>query len=1092
MKIGFMLFLGAAALVHAAAVENPRCEYLKDPSGIDVSAPRLSWVMTSDQRGEKQNAYQVLVASTAERLARDEGDLWDSGKVVSDHSIQVEYAGKPLASRIECHWKVRVWDKADRASPWSAPARWSMGLLKPDDWRAMWISDSVLADPANRPLTPIHCYRSELASRPDAQKWIVLDLGTAREITSVDLIPARPQRLNPDIRTVMFPLRFYIEVADDASFTNPRRVVDQTGEDFDAPRAPDCRFDFQPVKARFVRLVVTNLARWDGQDYGIALGGLTLNDGADVVSGDARVTCSDSIESDDYSQLCLGKNLGDVAFAPDAKALAVNFPGVTPAVSRYPMMPGLASSRTVSRVPMLRRDFALGAAVKRATLYASARGFYEFHINGRRVGDELLAPGYSDYAKRIAYQSYDVTGLLNPGSNTMAALLGYGWYAGHMNIFDNRCIDGFFPLLLAQLEVELADGQTVTICTDQQWRSTLDGPVRWSDLLDGEGCDCRREIPGWDKPGFDDHDWRPAFSEPRDEVALVAPRCQPVRVIQTMAPVAVHEVKAGVYVFDFGREISGYCRLRTDGAAGARITVRHAELLSADGNINVDNLWSVAAEEDYLLDGKGPHVLEPHFTYHGFRYVEVAGLPKAPTKETLEAVNIHTDVATTGEFTCSNDLYNQIMTAVRWTQWNMLFDVPAGCAGRAERFAWLGDIRPCAQTAMFNMDLAAFFSKYIVDIRDEQTADGRFCDTSPHDALRGSSICVGSPGWADAGVSLPWDEYMNYDDRRILAEHFESAKRWVDFVQGRNPNLLWQNARGMDWGDWLSGGSPPTPKELGATAFFAHSADLLARMADALGRKGEAAHYRQLFQNIRMAFVHAYVGADGAIGNGAEGCYALALQFDLLDEPLRSLAVAHLVDAIAAADGHPTTGFWSSGELLLALSSNGQNSAAARMMSLRSRPSWGYMVDNSGTLWESFYADTQNLSLNHWTHSAVGEWLWRNVAGINPDPESPGFQSFTIHPRPSAEVTWCKAGFDSIHGRIAINWSCGDGRLTMDVVVPANATAKVYVPTSNAQSVTESGGRASQAEAARFLRTESGAAVYEVGSGKFQFQSEIK
>ncbi len=325
----------------------------------------------------------------------------------------------------------------------------------------------------------------------------------------------------------------------------------------------------------------------------------------------------------------------------------------------------------------------------------------------------------------------------------------------------------------------------------------------------------------------------------------------------------------------------------------------------------------------------------------------------------LVAVWIHSDIEDAGEFTCSNDLFNRIMDVARRTQSNLLFDVPAACAGRSERFAWLGDIRPCVQTAMFNMDAAGFFAKYAIDIRDDQTADGRYCDITPHDALRDSDGSVGSPGWADAGVSLPWQVYVNYGDRRILEEHYASAKRWVDFVREKNPDCLWKNARGNDWGDWLSAGTPTTPKEVGSTAFFAHSADLVSKMAARLGYGDEAGQYRDLFERIRHAFVEAYVTPEGRIANDAQGCYALALHFGLLEEPLRSKAMMRLVEGIRRNEYHPTTGFWSSTELLLALSEHGGHAEASRMMSMRTMPSWGFIAENGTTFWEGFNANIQ-------------------------------------------------------------------------------------------------------------------------------------
>ena len=957
-----MICLGviwASACLEAAQVEDLRCEYRVNPLGIDSLKPSLSWALTSDRRGERQSAYQLLAASTPELLAKDQGDLWDSGKVASDQNIQVEYQGKPMNSRMRCHWKVRVWDQDGKASDWSQMATWTMGLLKPEDWQAQWISDPVLADPANRPLTPIHCYRSELASRPDAVKWIVLDLGAAKRMDAVDVIPARPKGQACDFRTVMFPERFKIEVADTRDFLNAQTVVDRTQEDVPDPRADKCRFAFPAVTARFVRLTVTRLACWDARDYGLALGGLAVFDGKQSVAIGAAVECSDSLETENWSKQFLVDGKSDVAIAADSPALAA---GVADVPAKF----------TVSRVPMMRREFTIDGGVRRAVLSISARGFYEARINGRRVGDELLAPGCTDPNSRIQYQSHDVTALLRRGPNVLGALLGYGWYAGHMNLGENRCFDGYFPQLLAQLDIELADGRRLTIASDGDWRSTLAGPARCSDLLDGETFDCRRDLPGWDQPGYDDRTWSKVWSQPRNDVALVWQRSQPVRDIQTLRPVAVKETKPGIYVFDMGQEVTGWCRLKVAGPAGTHLSLRHAELASEDGNIDMRNLWGTAQQDDYFLDGKGLRTLEPHFTYHGFRYVELTGLPKPPDADTLVVVNLRSALPDVGRFECSNPLFNRIMAAARWTQWNMLFDIPAGCAGRSERLAWMGDIRPCVQTACFNMDAAAFFAKYEADMRDAQKLDGRFTDIAPHAHLRGTEVAVGSPGWADAGVSLPWEQWVNYADRRALEAHYASAKRWVDFIHSRNPDLLWNKARGYNWGDWLSAGAS-TPKDLGATAFFAHSADLVARMAAALGRPDEAERYRTLFAGVKQAFAKRWVSDDGRVGGDEQGSYALALHFGLLDEPLRAKAAEHLVEAISRNGGHPSTGFWSSIELLLALSAHGHNDEASAMLALRDKPSWGYMVDNGTTFWEAFNARDRNLSLNHWTHSAVGE-----------------------------------------------------------------------------------------------------------------------
>jgi alpha-L-rhamnosidase len=1069
-----------AAVTDVMQVVCLRCEYHDNPTGVDVVRPRLFWQLHSARRGERQSAYRIMVASDQHLLNQGKADLWDSGRVESDQTVQIEYGGATLGSRQECFWKVMAWDKDGRPSKWSEIASWSMGLLRLDEWQANWIVDAVLADRANRPLTPVHCYRSQLANDPNVKKWIIVDLGTTQKVDSVDIIPARPERQNSDCRTIMYPLRFKVEIASEQDFSDARTVVDLTGNDFVAPRTPSCRFAFVRAEARYIRLTITKLAKWAGSDYGVALGGFGAYDGQTCISHAARISCSDSVESNEYSKSYLENSKSAVELRPDSKAITVALPGVP-------------EDQTVSRVPMLRREFILSEPVRHARLFVTARGFYEFYINGTRIGDQELAPGYTDYAKRIEYQMYEVTDCLRKGSNALGALLGYGWYAGHMNLHKLRCIDGFFPLLLAQLEMDFADGRRITVVTDENWKTTLSGPILWSDLLDGEGYDCRRELAGWNESQFDDSGWKAAYCEPRDKVLLVWPRCQPVRRVQTLQPISRREVKPNVFVYDFGQEISGYCRLEIKGAsAGTVVRLRHAEKIFPNGMIDVGSLWGVAAEESYILDGKSNRVLEPHFTYHGFRYVEVTGLTEAPAKDALLAIWLHSDLETAGDFSCSNDLFNRIMDNVRRTQRDLLFDVPAGCAGRSERFAWLGDIRPCVQTAIFNMDAAGFFTKYAADIRDDQTWDGRYCDFTPHDSLRGTTRSVGSPGWADAGVSLPWQMYVNYGDCRLIEEHYASARRWVDFVHGNNPDFLWKNARGNDWGDWLSAGTPSTPKEVGATAFFAHSAGLVSKMAASLGYRDDALRYRALFEQIRRAFVQAFVTSDGRIANDAQGCYALALHFDLLHEPLLSKSMMRLVEAIGRNEYHPTTGFWSSTELLLALSDHGDHSEASRMVNMHTMPSWGFMAENGTTFWESFDAINRNQSLCHWTHSGVGEWLWRNVVGINPDPDDPGYRSMMIRPRPTKEVRSCRARYLSLRGVIEIEWALRNREFRLDVAVPVGARARVFFPVGDQDSVRESNTSAKNASGVAFISMSDGRPVFEVEAGRYHFITRYK
>ncbi|MGI4790992.1 MAG: family 78 glycoside hydrolase catalytic domain [Janthinobacterium lividum] len=1165
--------LAAPALAHAGSKptdtphspgglfpQNLRCEYRINPLGIDAVLPRLSWTMTGSRRRERQTAYQILVASSPQALAAGHADLWDSGRVTASQASPVVYGGKALTSRAQCHWKVRLWDHDGKPTEWSEPALCTIGLLHPADWQGHWIADAALADPANRPRTPIHCYFSEIVHTPNAAKWIVLDLGTSKSFDGARLNPAKPDGVSGDIATILYPVRFRIEASEQPDFQGAITVVDKTGQDVKPPRPGFYDADlyrFPKTMGRYVRLAVSRLSLWDGNDYALALGHFQVFDGDTNIAVNAPAQCSDSRETSDWSKRFLTDPQAKVAYSEKPAILQTDMGGIN----------------SPSRVPLLRREFQIKGSIRSATLYSTARGFYEARLNGAPVSEDRLSPGFTEYNREIEYLTYDVTPALRQGPNVLGMLLGYGWYASHMNLSSNEYIYGYFPQFLGQLEIEYADGRREVISSDGEWKTSLDGPIRWSDLLDGEGYDCRREMPGWDRPAFDASSWKTAAVIPRDNTRLMWPKAQPVRLMQEITPVAVAQVAPGVYVFDLGQEIAGYCRLKVDGPADTRLTLRHAETRHADGSINLAFLIGTPAQENYILDGHGMRTLEPHFTYHGFRFVEVTGLTKPPSADTLIGVHLRTSARQVSEFHCSNPLYNKIMNASRWTQQNMLFDIPAGCAARGERLGWTGDIRPCVQTALLHFDLAAFFEKYAVDMRTTQTAEGRFTDIAPHAHLRDTEIVVGSPGWANAGVSLPWELYLNTGDKRVLADNYKAAQRWVDYLYAHNPGFLWENSHGMSWGDWLSAG-PATPMDIGASAFFAHDADVLARMAEVLGYQADAVRYKALFQGIKSAFASRYVSPDGIIrlstpsqpldvtetvralvsdqslkltvnnkafgsdpapnvlkhlvltykvgglqktqeypedsvvdlssngqpleivsasygeapGQDVQGSYALALQFDLLDEPLRSRAVERLVQAISRDGGHPTTGFWSSVELMLALSRHGRHDIAAQMVNLTTFPSWGHMVQGDGTTcWESYDADTHDLSLNHWTHSASGEWLWRHIAGIAPDPEHPGYEAVVIRPRPCAEVDYCTAAYESLHGPVTVAWNRNPANFTLSVTVPPNMFATVFVPAAENTLVMESGRLAAASPGVQFLRREEGCTVYRVESGAYHF-----
>jgi len=897
-----------------------RCEYLVNPLGIDVEKPRLSWVLQSDVRGQKQTAYQVLVASAPEVLAKDQGDLWDSGKVQNAQPVHVEYGGKPLISRTRCYWKMQVWDKNDTPSGWSTPAQWSMGLLRKTDWQSHWIADAEATD----------------------------------------------------------------------------RVKPKPG----GPTQP------------------------------------------------------------------------------------------------YPCS-------------VLRKQFLITSNVKHAMVYATARGLYELRINGRRVGDHLLAPEWTDYHKRNQVQAYDVTKLLQEGTNVLGVTLGEGWYSGRIGLAPppGRNFYGSYPQLCLQLEMELDNGRQQVIGTDGTWRSTNEGPIRESDILDGEVYDARREMPGWDRPDFDQSQWQPVIATPLDDTKFVWQRNEPIRVVRELKPVKLTEPKPSVYVFDLGQNMVGWCRLNLQGPAGTEVTLRHAERLNPDGTIYTANLRSAAQSDLYILRGDGEEVYEPHFTYHGFRYVEVRGLTVTPEPTDLTGRVFHSSSPEVGRFACSNDLINRLMHNIAWVQRGNMHGSPTDCPQRDERLGWMGDIQAFSQTSIFNMDMAAFFSKWMQDVRDAQTEDGRYPDFAPH-PFDPNKVFSGVPAWGDAGTVVPWRMYVNYADRRMLAEHFESARRWVDYVHKNNPNLLWLNRRHNDYGDWLNGdtvvlegypkGISAVPKEVFATAFFAHSTEILAKMAKVLDRSAEAAEYANLFQEIKAAFNRAFVTPDGRIKGNTQAGYALALRFNLLEDSLRLKALGHLLEAIKKYNNHLSTGIHSTHRMMLELSRNGQHDEACRLVNLRSVPSWGYTIEmGATTIWERWdgyvagrgYQGPSMNSFNHWALGSVGEWIWRNIVGINPSEEYPGYEEFVVRPQPGKEITWAKGEYDSIRGRIASEWRIDGDHFTLILQVPPGTTATVYLPSSDPTATIENGKPIDQALGVQSIGSERSKAVYRVDSGRYFFMT---
>ncbi len=751
--------------------------------------------------------------------------------------------------------------------------------------------------------------------------------------------------------------------------------------------------------------------------------------------------------------------------------------------------------------PYLRKEFSLDRPVRRARLYTTARGVYELYLNGNRVGDDVLAPGWTDYDRRVQYQTYDVTPLLAEGPNVLGAVIGDGWFAGFVG-FDPKhrgALYGPRPQLLAQLNVEYEDGTTESLATDGSW-SCSTGPILFSDLLMGESYDARREMPGWAGLGFDDSGWYEVEAEEIGDTNLVAQPDEGVRVIEELEAKTVTEPESGHYVFDLGRNIVGWVRLEVEGEAGTKVTLRHAEALNPDGTVYTTNLRSARATDSYVLGGGGEEVYEPRFTFHGFRYVEVTGYPGEPPLGAVTGRVVHSATHPSGSFECSSPMVNKLQENIVWGQRGNFLSVPTDCPQRDERLGWTGDAQVFVRTAAFNMDVAAFFEKWMADVEDAQSPEGAFPDVAP--LLSGSGLIDlrwGAPAWGDAGVIVPWTIYRTYDDTRIVEIHYDAMARWMEYLYEANPDLIRKNRMGNNYGDWLSPKGDLTPKDLLATAYWAYDAKLMAEMAGATGRNEDAREYRDLHENIKAAFEEAYVSPDGRIKGDTQTGYLLALHMKLLPEDLRSSAAEHLVRTIEREDWHLTTGFAGVGYLCPVLTEAGYTEVAYRLLENETYPSWGYTVKNEATtIWErwdgwteenGFQSPNMN-SFNHYSLGSVGEWLYRYVAGIDLDPDGVGYERILIRPRPGGSLTHASAEYDSVRGRISSSWRIEDGRFVLQVLIPPNTKATVHVPSTD--DVSEGGRPVREADGVEFVRAGEEETVLSVGSGRYEFEGRME
>jgi len=1057
LKVLAMLLLLTGGATRAEAARKPlpvqlRCEYLNNPLGIEATRPRLSWIITSDQRGQKQTAYQLLVASSESLLKQNKGDLWDAGKVLSDQSVLVAYHGTPLTSGQQCFWKVRVWGMDQKPSAWSEPALWTMGLLKPEEWEAAkWIGEEKRAPG----------YNSE------GYQWIWYPEG-------------HPNQVAPS-GTRYFRRKFSVQAGKQVTAATCNLTCDNGFTLFvNGVQAGQGTNWSQPPKLNIKEYLVSGVN--------------TLAVAATNESSAAGLTGKLTVQFDDHTSLVVAldqswktlnqevANWKSDSFDDSAwpEAMVLGPMGMAP----WGGVRWDEGGRTwvLPPSPYLRRVFTAAKPIRRATIYATALGAYELHLNGTRVGQDYFNPGWTEFRKRVYYHTYDVTKMLRQGDNAIGAILSDGWYSGY--IWAGRDTYGTVPKLRVQLRLEYADGTRETIATDESWKLSY-GPIREGDVQQGETYDARLEMPGWDSTGFNDSTWQPVTVSVVTNLVLGVSPCAPVRKQQEIKPVKLTEPRPGVYVFDLGQNIAGWVRLKAKGVRGTRIVLRISGWLNPDGTIYTDYLREARAVDTYYLKGGGEEVWEPSTTYHGFQYVEVTGYPGAPTLNDLTGIECNSTLPTTGTFECSDARVNKLYSNLLWTMRDNLVDVPTGCADRAERLGWCAKT-PLVKTWTYALGMGGFLSKWMVDLVDSQSLSANesgaaFMQVAP---FWGD---IESPGWSDDGIAVPYGLYQAYGDTGIIEKHYDAMARYIGYIQSKLVNNLRPanlriaaDTNFVGYGDWLA----ITQNREGNADIFntllnGASVKMMAEMAEAIGRTADAAAYRTLFANMQTAFDKAYVSAQGVVRDDSQMEYALALYYGFIPTNKISMAVSNLANDILNkshqqtfpdAQGknptisarHLTTGFHGSRALLPVLSQYGRNDVAYDLLLADTYPSWLYPVKLGATTawerWDGWTPDKgfQNPAMNSFSMpdlmASVGEWLFHYVGGIGQQGE--GFRNIVIKPYIGAGLTWARASYDSIHGTIAVRWEKSGGALVMDVTIPANTSATVSLPGSGTGSLT--------------------------------------
>ncbi|GAA3891778.1 hypothetical protein GCM10022381_37030 [Leifsonia kafniensis] len=1044
------------------SVSGLRANGLINPLGTTGEDPVFSWKNNSTGRGVTQEAYELRVAQSESALGTD--DVWSSGKVDSAEQLNVVYAGPDLASQTRYVWQVRTWNDEGTPSDWSGAASFETAILNNSEWTADWISGAGEA--------------AQLA------RW--KDYTASVDFTMDSLVMGLYARAADISNAYMWQL----SVADGKPRFRPHKKING---------------GFSLLENKDLSSFISLDALKTGtHNFSVTFSGSTIISKLDGVEIDRRTdtsltqgyigfrqsTAIEGPENATIHKVNVTSSTGEVLLDTDFSNGLNPFTGGTVTGRGLELKsPTEAILKTVNPEPLLRKEFSVDKTVTSARIYASARGAYELSLNGERVSDELMAPGWTDYNKRIKFQTYDVTDMVNSGEeNVFGAMLADGWYSGHIASFGQNKY-GTSTSLIAQLRLDYSDGSHEWIETDNSWKAET-GPLVESDMIMGETYDAGLARDGWNDTGFDASTWTPAVVAGTSATNLLEPQTdQPVRVTEERTPISVTESAPNTWIYDMGQNMVGVAELQLDGVADSTATIRYGEMLNPDGTLYTANLRSAKATDHYTFATTGTETYTPKFTFHGFRYLEITGVSTPPTVDQVTGHVWGSDLPVTGSLTSSSDMLNQLQSNITWGQRGNFLSIPTDTPARDERLGWTGDINVFAPTANYNQDTLTFLSKWLGDLRDSQDANGDLPGVSPT-----PGCCGGGTGWSDAGITVPYSLWSTFGDTQVITENYDMMTKFLASVERSAGTGLIRESGG--YGDWLHLDDATNPRLLG-TAYYSYVANQLSEMAAAIGKTADAARYAELSTRVRDVFVSTFVAADGTVQGNSQTGYAIAIGMGMIPADRLQAVGDKYVAKLASRDYHLSTGFLGTPWLLPALTMTGHQDVAYRLLNNDTYPSWGYEVASGATtMWERWdslkpdgtFGDVGMNSFNHYAYGAVGDWMYKNIGGITST--GAGYKTFEISPSIGGGLTHGTGTFASVYGDISSAWKTTDTGMTLDVSVPVNTTATVRIPALNSSSVLEGGTALADSAGVSVVSEAAGEVVLAVGSGNYAFSSD--